>query len=102
MEWISVEDRLPEVDQYVLVYAIERSSIVFKKEIPVRFFAVDCLKVWNDRKANGKKMFFVDRFSGKITHWMPLPKRPNHVQVFVDYEYPDFEGLADDTSSIMD
>ncbi len=52
-EWISVEERLPDEYETVLVYG---------EEIGVRmaFYAVD-KRVWNE---------------GVITHWMPLPEPP--------------------------
>ena len=56
MEWISVEDRLPENDDYVLVhYLFEDMPIVFV-----------------DRYRNGA-FAETDMY---ITHWAPLPPPP--------------------------
>ena len=60
-EWISVDERLPEENTEVLIYC---------------------------KTNNDKEVFFVDKiryfrgiaiwqvWSGKVTHWMPLPELP--------------------------
>jgi len=59
MEWISVEDRLPEsMDIYITGFDNGGVWIsVFTNE-----------KIWIDE--NGKDL------SLKVTHWMPFPKHP--------------------------
>jgi len=62
-EWISVEDRLPEIAEWsgnrVLVYTEEGSIHTGRYEGEV---AGDWVDLYND--------------SGEITHWMPLPEKP--------------------------
>lgn len=55
--WISVEDRLPEYDTFVLVHWSDGNQSVF------HFWAIK----WED----------ISRYGGAdITHWMPLPDPP--------------------------
>lgn len=58
-EWISVEERLPEVGESVLGYTKERD---------------ECFVV---TYSNTFKSFFSGQFpNDNITHWMPLPEPP--------------------------
>jgi hypothetical protein len=65
--WISVDDRLPEPETWVMVY-IKYLSPVF--EIERGIYKTD----------NIKKVFFDDKSfycgSGTVTHWRHLPKPP--------------------------
>ena len=69
-EWISVKDRLPEINVDVLV---------FDKNISLKYVA----KIIEDENSNGIlcKFFIpfpydVDFSHGNVTHWMPLPEPP--------------------------
>lgn len=58
-EWISVEERLPEVGEKVLLYSKP----------------FDCHDI--GQYSETFKKFFAMRFNGaKVTHWMPLPSAP--------------------------
>ncbi len=61
-EWISVKDRLPESDDYVLCY---RDSCGLSSRIMVGFYL------------RGK---WTCGAIGNVTHWMPLPEPPEEVQ----------------------
>jgi hypothetical protein len=64
MEWISVKERLPEVDGRVIVHAPSADP-----RHPLINFA------WYDPSGFGWSLFphcFID----SITHWMPLPEPP--------------------------
>lgn len=62
MEWISVEERLPEKGRVVLVYISDRKSIML-----THFF--DDFSLVRVGMESG--------FSGHgVTHWMPLPEPP--------------------------
>lgn len=61
-QWISVEDRLPERDYYVLVHIADGSD---GHQGCYRSSVVDC---WRGE--------FWCRCTGTITHWMPLPELP--------------------------
>lgn len=65
-EWISVKDRLPEINQNVLCFDANRV-----------LFATDWLD-WPD----GTVSFYVPTFERHIwcTHWMPLPEPPEEEQ----------------------
>lgn len=58
-EWISVEERLPEVGEDVLLYSKEDDKIDI------------------GHYSNMFRRFFLRKFEdGNVTHWMPLPDAP--------------------------
>lgn len=57
-QWLSVEDRLPETEEEVLVLTISKNGNI---NVDKGYFA------------NGR---FVHRGSAVVTHWMPLPEPP--------------------------
>ena len=61
MEWISIKDRLPDDQSWVLVYADG---------------AMNCMGFskgkWQDWTIQSASNIVID----SITHWMPLPERP--------------------------
>lgn len=67
--WISAEERLPEVDVKVLVYATsEHDSVVAITSISDNLYGRN-LKGWRN-----PWMCFFHEYA--ITHWMPLPEPP--------------------------
>jgi hypothetical protein len=66
MEWISVEDRLPSIGQF-LVY-VNPALGVRSIEIGLRMGGV--WSVPSKSNSSGKDL---------ITHWMPLPEPPTHL-----------------------
>ena len=73
MTWISVEDRLPEIDQEVLIY-LEKDD---DKYIVVAQLSKWCYNQW--AYSYGLKGFYdLDPKieDAIITHWMPLPDKP--------------------------
>ena len=58
MEWISVDERLPEQEQRVLVWSQSNG---------LHIAYLDLWRQWRDSDDNPGK---------KITHWMPLPEPP--------------------------
>lgn len=63
MEWISIEDRLPEKDGFYLVYA--KSDNPFIPEVYVQEYVQEIGFTYDGE--------WVDT---RATHWMPLPKPP--------------------------
>lgn len=65
--WISMKDRRPEPETWAMVY-IKYPSPVFEFERGIR------------KTSNIKKMFYDGKSFycdfGTITHWMPLPQKP--------------------------
>lgn len=61
MEWISVKDKMPEFDEYVLIYA--------KGEI-VRAF------LYTTKYGNFWSTCEDDIRHADVTHWMPMPQPP--------------------------
>lgn len=73
MEWISVEDRLPEQDGWYLVFA---PGYWGKRQS----YGIDGMACSNF-KHNYKDHWGIERkssrgWSGIVTHWMPLPEPP--------------------------
>ncbi len=76
MDWISVEDRLPEVGQRVLVYGISSQQ----PEIHVGEFTGHS---WFYFPEDASWSSLVD-----VTHWMPLPEAPKQREAthYLSYE----------------
>ena len=65
-EWISVKDKMPELNTWVLIYA-KFTIPVFEMERGIR------------KTGDVYKSFYNGRFSKHgelVTHWMPLPNPP--------------------------
>lgn len=58
VKWINVDDDLPELEQYVLVYGNKRASHAMR----IDWYSHTCER-WMINADN--------------THWMPLPEPPN-------------------------
>ena len=61
MEWISVKDRLPEDNVDVLVYE------------PINYV----IKIANSTDGKFQTNMWDERTYELVTHWMPLPEKPN-------------------------
>ena len=73
-EWISVKDRLPEVYEEVLVFAVDRGDL---SDEPV--YALTAMREY--RTFNGPVKSWIQPWqyfnaNYKVTHWMPLPEPP--------------------------
>lgn len=86
MEWIKCSDRLPEIkeDDYrsddVLTFCISDGitrNIGFQNTYPKdeKYLAIDAVVNWSE---GSEPSFRGDKFFGKVTHWMPLPKSPEY------------------------
>lgn len=69
--WVSVDDRLPNVDERVFVY-IPRPDNHYNTEIAYISYGNDDYPYWVLRD---KSQFYSTRFH-YISHWMPLPEPP--------------------------
>ena len=68
-EWISVKDRLPKLDEEVLVSA---------KDLHIK---TNYYEVWSLFKCHSGELIWVDNSGDgynltEVTHWMPLPQPP--------------------------
>ena len=70
-EWIKIEDRIPEDFVDVLCWCVNEFGETYEKG--EKYFSLDRWCVWTDGRPPS---FATDRFYGKVTHWMPLPKPP--------------------------
>lgn len=74
MEWISVKDKLPEVDKEVLAYV--KGFIDYTKEY---YYEVNISKLIKVECAYGNIKIDWDctqTCNEKVSHWMPLPEPP--------------------------
>lgn len=65
VSWISVEDRLPNVGDFILVYSTE---------IEIEDMIVDERNIREDE--NGVLGLYCHYWDEYATHWLPLPKLP--------------------------
>jgi len=77
MQWISVKDRLPEDDLYVLVY--------FGKKPWLNFWTTDnraigCRNNAENRDISEWCVYKDTPTHDEVTHWMPLPQPPKLCQ----------------------
>lgn len=72
MEWISVKDRLPEIEQDVLIsYLVDMPDDTIVRGQKVDW--IHCIKQYH----YGKEVEWAhDTDDITITHWMPLPENP--------------------------
>ena len=70
MKWISVKDRLPPNAVYVLVAKYDPRP---KSEMHFILIAERINDGWFDGK-NGDSILYKESY---VTHWMPLPDKPN-------------------------
>lgn len=77
-KWIKVTDKLPDNDDYVLVYHPEDDHIsvgFFEKENVRYYIESDGRKFYTD---SGWDTEIPWAQKGGVTHWMPLPKVPEY------------------------
>lgn len=73
-EWISVKDRLPEIDQQVLIYAPKDAEYSI------------CIAMRTHQKnvdLGGMPWFYPENsgwWDDEVTHWMPLPDAPREIE----------------------
>lgn len=72
-EWISVEERLPDVEGYFMVWNKEQ------KKIEIRFFYRLPTHYLVETHPEVREYFGNCADYKKITHWMPLPEPPKGV-----------------------
>jgi len=74
--WISIEDRLPDLDEWVTGFQDRRYDLILKgigsedtKVLPVMFGGFDSFDtpLWNQTSLH---------YISDITHWQPLPEPP--------------------------
>ena len=73
MKWISVEDKMPEPYDWVLVFE-KRLGTDEPSPISIAQFSEKWENLYRERAAYDDLMWDIDVSS--ITHWMPLPEGP--------------------------
>lgn len=97
MEWISVNDRLPEPEQAVLICVDYEQDEETEQWITKGFYENGEQEVWQSnydfsfydsdskiREAWYEISHFPDKYQdidGEVTHWMPLPELPRDCEV---------------------
>jgi len=69
MNWIDVEERKPPNDHYVLVAIFD-----YRPKVEMHFLQI--ASRMNDAWIDDKDGELINMKSRKITHWMPLPDKP--------------------------
>lgn len=78
-EWISVEDKLPEIGLDVLVYC-KAQDADFSDFIEVSVRNLYKPTPWSDEEPAWGIRFIPFGGAFEVTHWMPLPEPPKEVQ----------------------
>ena len=60
-EWISVKERLPDIETWVLVHCVNG-------------------KITSDLRIAPFGKFMISPVYGEVTHWMPLPEPPEEAE----------------------
>jgi hypothetical protein len=84
MEWISVKDRLPEEEgEYLTIQIYKLKPIKGIEETPkekanvcIEGYSTIRCEEWDSEICGGAHPAFY--YSGKVTHWMPLPEPPQN------------------------
>ena len=78
-EWISVEDELPLQFEWVLISFIEMNNPRMRFVPSVGEYRNGRWSTKESDAASGNNIVsdFEADFNVKVTHWMPLPRRPN-------------------------
>ena len=72
-EWISVNDKLPTSGELVLV-----SSMDLLTNKHGWFYLARYTDYFDGIKFSEKRWFTKGCLLGRVTHWMPLPSKPNY------------------------
>jgi len=76
MEWVAVEDRLPEVGQEVFVRLSDNVSVhLINSKCRIEVDEVRELS-----PSDGGGLSFIRYYNHNITHWKPLPPEPEQEQ----------------------
>ncbi len=78
-KWISVKERLPEEDEYVLVFLGDREM---QYVLDMSINQIDGQKRWS---FPDKWVYITD---SDVTHWMPLPPPPNSFEDLCNKKHP--------------
>lgn len=76
-KWISVDERLPEIDMNVLVYAVGKiDGFIGDTVIAISRRSVFRLFPWNEGVEIWENPWQYFTTDYEVTHWMPLPEPP--------------------------
>lgn len=80
--WISVKDRLPEIDQIVLTYCNDRGAEykVLRRAFSDLYKAAGLGDGWYWESIDYMSEYPDEFGNGEVTHWMPLPEPPEKMK----------------------
>jgi hypothetical protein len=76
MEWISVNDRLPEKGQQVNVYGTFTNEVSGARKSP----SIGVVNWDNEKYSECNDYYYYEMGYLNITHWMPLPPPPTETK----------------------
>ena len=71
-EWISVKERLPEMNNWILYAVLVEDNKLYKHQIA--YYTKS--KKWYKEDAQNTPI--------NVTHWLALPKLPNHIFIRIE------------------
>lgn len=77
MKWISVKERLPELNKNVIVYCFDPVHNSTYNDIKEDFIRIACLIEFEDNSERIRRWHGHGSSHSSVTHWMPLPEIPN-------------------------
>lgn len=73
MDWVKVEDKLPDIDDDYLTYVMD-NGLSYRMEVQRFYLKLRVLKgIYADSSTHWEKTTWDDNL---VTHWMPLPDAP--------------------------
>jgi hypothetical protein len=72
-EWISVDDRLPELQMRVLIYG----RTIYPQSAQVPFLVMGGVLLWIDENGPAWSGDIAAGYYAEVTHWQPLPTPPD-------------------------
>ena len=93
-KWINVEDKLPPINEQVLIFAVRKANAPAQEKTKIAisymkdsFYFTATRTYYNEPKWYNPAPYFLSDYT--ITHWMPMPRSPSDEQPQEDCIPPD-------------